>query len=320
VFEVFGFEVHRKEQGMLKQSMMLCVVAGAATTALGQWSGIPFYHSVHQGDFVMGGTTTRDGVSFGDPAPITIAGIPAGSTIVAAYLNWNYLTSAPGGGGEPAVTLDGFSISASKMESASPDLCWGFSTTTAYYADVTSLISGNGTYFLGGAGNDGGTGGFGEGASIAVVYSNPLEPTREINLYCGVVGSDTTGGTAVTPHSFVTMYPGGPLHFAINGLDGQAFPDEFFIEGIPADAYGGVGAPGNAWPGALGAFPSDNLYDIKDGDASPYVLPGFGFTSYTLITGDCIGHTFSGVSFLPAPGSIGVLALAGLASSRRRRS
>src|SRR5678809_983866 len=55
----------------------------------------PLFNTTLNGDFVVAGSYTR---VFGAPTPqtdpftVTLSGIPAGSTIVAAFANWSYLT------------------------------------------------------------------------------------------------------------------------------------------------------------------------------------------------------------------------------------
>ncbi|HRJ50502.1 MAG: hypothetical protein KF787_13025 [Phycisphaeraceae bacterium] len=298
----------------MKTVLGIAVLAGLAMSASAQWSGVPFYHSVHNGDFVAAGASTR---SLAGDATIGLSGLPAGATVKAAYLNWNYLTDSLGAGNQANVVFNGNAVSANWGLSASPDLCWGFGLTAAYYADVTSLVTGNGAYTLGGASDDNG---LGEGATLMVVYDLAGDPLREVNLYDGVVSTDTSGQIINMPHNFVNNYMGGRLHFAINALDGQTFDpngdENFYINGLNADTYGGSGFLNNPF----GGF-SDNLYDLKDGDAQAYALVNDpGLLATTQIWNDCIGHTMSGISFvIPAPSSAALLGLAGLVAVRRRR-
>lgn len=298
----------------MKTVLGIAVLAGLAMSASAQWSGVPFYHSVHRGDFVAAGASTR---SLTGDATIGLFGLPAGSTVKAAYLNWNYLTNALGDGNQSNVVFNGNAVAANWGLSASPDLCWGFGLTAAYYADVTSLITGNGVYTLGGASDDFG---LGEGATLMVVYDLASDPLREVNLYDGVVSTDTSGQVINMPHNFVNAYDQGVLHFAINALDGQTFDpnndENFYINGVNADTYGGSGFLNNPFGGFY-----DNLYDLKDGDAQVFVANGdTGLLASTQIWNDCIGHTMSGIAFvIPAPSSAALLGLAGLVAVRRRR-
>jgi hypothetical protein len=81
---------------------------------------------------------------------VTLSGIPAGSTIVAAFANWSYLTDAPGDSDEALITINGNPVTGN-VSAALPDLGWGKGNSASYTADVTGLVSGNGTFTIGGA-------------------------------------------------------------------------------------------------------------------------------------------------------------------------
>ena len=141
-----------------------------------------------------------------------LAGIPVGASIVAAYLYW-------GGSGATAdanVTLNGAGISASRM----------FSTTfvnggTSYpffggFADVTSLISGNGSVTFSDLTADNGNPFCGNqtvvaGWSLIVIYSQASEPLRAINVFDGL---DLFRGSALT------LTPDG-FRIPATGADGK---------------------------------------------------------------------------------------------------
>ena len=107
------------------------------------------------------------------PAPFVIGGIPAGAVIEKAYL-W---AGGSGNGAAQTSTLTGpagtFSYPMSIVGSG-PDVCWSYAGTYNYRADVTTAISGNGTYNISGlmvstvtSGNDM------SGATLMVIYSDP---------------------------------------------------------------------------------------------------------------------------------------------------
>ncbi|MEO0202983.1 MAG: hypothetical protein ABIL37_04590, partial [candidate division WOR-3 bacterium] len=98
-----------------------------------------FYRVVLKGNFVVGATslaTTGSG-------SITISGIPANSSIVKAFLFWaeqdaNYASNG---------TFNGNPISGIFLgEDCSS--CWFTPRTALFYRDVTSYVTGNGTYNL----------------------------------------------------------------------------------------------------------------------------------------------------------------------------
>ena len=76
-----------------------------------------------------------------DPFAVTLSGIPAGSTIVAAFANWTYLTDLPGHPGEAGITINGNAVTGLEAF-GTPDVGWGLASSTSYFADVTSLVTG----------------------------------------------------------------------------------------------------------------------------------------------------------------------------------
>lgn len=95
-----------------------------------------------RGGYVAAGVGMRNR-GFGT---ISVSGIPAGSTIQAAYLFWVILGAGPG----PLYTqgsINGTSITGTFIGQAD-DPCWGNAASFAYRADVLALVSGNGSYDL----------------------------------------------------------------------------------------------------------------------------------------------------------------------------
>ncbi len=158
---------------------------------------------------------------------ITIAGIPPASTVTAAYLYWGFLDN----GESPSLqnlTFQGTPITGTKT-GTNEDTCWGRTNSHGYRADVTSLVPGNGTYSITGVASGGAI--LAQGASLVVIYTNPLELTRDIVLYDGndVVNAfgetitNTLGGfTAAAPVSAKTTFIVG---------DGQTFTEQVRFTG-----------------------------------------------------------------------------------------
>lgn len=124
---------------------------------------------------------------------ITITGIPAGSTVTAAYLLWDVLDFQY----QPADSfgaLDGQHFQG-QFIGYGPTPCWPASYNYAFWTNVTPLVSGNGAYslagFASGATNatdpflDGSPAPELEGASLVVFYSNPSMPNRTLELFTG---------------------------------------------------------------------------------------------------------------------------------------
>jgi uncharacterized repeat protein (TIGR01451 family) len=148
---------------------------------------------------------------------MTLSGVPAGSTIVAAYLYW------AGSGGEagavPAdynVTFNGTNVTADRTYTAS----FNPAGTPFYFfsgvKDVTSLVTGNATYTFSNltvqTANVTGGGQYCASSvvlsafSLIVVYSNPSETLHVVNLWEGL---QTYWGSAITltPTNFIVPTP-----------------------------------------------------------------------------------------------------------------
>jgi uncharacterized repeat protein (TIGR01451 family) len=124
-----------------------------------------------------------------------LTGIPAGRTVRNAYLYWGASGTTP----DPSVTLNGSTVTASRTF----ERTFNNGTNFEFYggfADVTSLVTGNGTYTFGGLNVSTGSpwcdsqavvGGW----SLIVIYQGATERLRAINLYDGL---DYFYGSSVT--------------------------------------------------------------------------------------------------------------------------
>lgn len=128
-----------------------------------------------QGSVKLGKRGLIAGVS--QPAPVVISGIPAGcSNIIKAFL----YTDASGTGAaitatvtNPALVPTSFPMT---LIGSGPDKCWGYSGSHSYRADITSCITGNGTYSISGLPtNPPITGNDCDGATILIIYSDPTQ-------------------------------------------------------------------------------------------------------------------------------------------------
>jgi hypothetical protein len=251
-------------RGLLATALLLAALPARAT----EDGFTPIFTSTLNGDFVTAGASTRlfgVPVAQTDPFDLTLSGIPAGSTVVAAFANWSYLTDLPGDPGEAAITINGNAVSGS-VSLATPDLGWGRSSSASYTADVTSLVTGNGLFRIASAVDNAGSGGLGEGFSLLAVYSNPASPLQHVNVYSGFTSNTSNPPEGFTPATAVldfsgNPYAGGPAHFFINALDGQNVQgDAFTLNGINAGGVlGGTGSAVDAWRGLLGPSAAGNL-------------------------------------------------------------
>lgn len=290
--------------------LLALAMLGAPRARAAEDGFAPLFSSTLNGDFVVAGNSTR---LFGAPIPqtdpfnVTLSGIPAGSSIVAAFANWTYLTDLPGDPGEATITINGNPVIGS-VSAALPDLGWGKAASASYTADVTGWVTGNGLFTIGSAVDDVVAGSFGEGFSLLAVYSNAASPLNQVNVYSGFTSNTSNPPEGLVPSSAVydfTLgpYMGGPAHFFINAVDGQVGPDQFSINGINAGGVlAGTSSAANAWNGLLGPAASGNLYDHAEGDISALLAAGqTSLTATTSLEGgpdaDLVGHSFGAIAF-----------------------
>ncbi len=177
-----------------------------------------------------GGTlrTNPDGInscSVANNGSMQLLGLPAGSTVVTAYLYW------AGSGGDPMggvgtdynVTFNGTAVTADRTYTAWYNAGGG---NVVYFfggvKDVTSQVTGNGVYTFSNLtvqnANVAGGGQYCASAavlsafSLLVVYSDPAETLHVVNLWEGFQGY-RGGSITLTPTNFIvpTPAPGTPL-------------------------------------------------------------------------------------------------------------
>jgi hypothetical protein len=224
---------------------------------------------------------------------ISITGVPAGATVKSATLLWDIIADQS----DPTFaqgTVDGSAITGTSWSSG-PSPCWSEGGTNwSYEADVTSQVTGNGSYALAGfaSGDTDGSDPWNvgtdapllDGASLVVVYQLASMPEAVIQIAEGASETDSgntadatlDGFTASTPVSATTTYIVGDGQSAGNtaSFDDAALPDVSF--------------PG-ADPQAAPDYSQGNLWDTVTTDASSLVTAGD--TSADLsVTGneDCI--------------------------------
>jgi hypothetical protein len=145
-----------------------------------------------QGSVKLGQRGTIGGAV--QPATVSVTGIPASATIIKAFL----YADASGTGiainatlVNPLLASNVFSMS---IIGLGPDKCWSYGASYSYRADITSAISGNGTYTLSGLPT--GSPNDVDGATILVIYSDPSQSyTGHIVIGDGM--HEVSGGTTV---------------------------------------------------------------------------------------------------------------------------
>jgi uncharacterized repeat protein (TIGR01451 family) len=177
-------------------------------------------------NFVTTGGSLRNSPNTGSPCNVsststqTLSGIPATRTIRKAYLYWG----ASGTNPDTSVTLNGSTVTASRTFTRTFDNGTEFDFYGGF-ADVTSRVTGNGSYTFGGLNVSTGSpwcnsqavvGGW----ALIVIYEGAAERLRAINLYDGL---DYFYGSQViqTPDGFRVPPSNIDGRIAVFTLDGD---------------------------------------------------------------------------------------------------
>lgn len=234
---------------------------------------------------------------------VIIKGIPTGSTVVAAFLYWNILSPRLLAA-YPKGKFNGQNIAGELIgTTASP--CWGTSTwrSRSFRANVTSLVSGNGTYHLTGfaSGRTDGTepsvsdpGPYLEGASLVIIYSKSKYPMTKILLYDGAVETDWSRGTVNTIMGPLPAYNSFLAYTSYIGADGQnVFNEEgSFFNGQPISAADWDGTDRIVKPSP---YTDGSLWDTEKSSAAISSARGISVGSLIPAGSTTVTVTLSGI-------------------------
>ncbi len=222
-------------------------------------------------------------------ARLRVAGIPAGSTILAAYLYW--------GGSQTGATIDSTVTFAGSALTATRTFTTTFNnggTLFPYFggfADVTTRVTGNGNYTFSGLTVNTGAPHCGSQAVVAgwglvVIYQRAAEDLRAINVFDGLQffrGSSIT----LTPDGFrvpvapingkmaIVAWEGDPQNSTpLNGFNEQlSFNGNALDDGIVVPASDPTTQPYDGTVNTLGVATSYGV-DVDTFNVDPYVSAG----------------------------------------------
>jgi len=277
---------------------MLCLSFQATATPI---SANPTQTFVGNVDYVGTGNTLRTASDGVDPCALTnsssanLSGIPAGATVERAFLYW------AGSGATPdyTVTFNGLTLT------ADDEYTENFAGTFDFFAgtaDVTSQVSGNGNFTFSGltVDNDApfcAVSGVLAGWALVVIYSEPSEPFRTINLFEGLQffrGSSVT----LTPTNFVT--PGSNIDGKLgilswegdagNSNDLNNVSETLIFDGqnTPAvELIDALNPPNNQYNSTINTAGSTDVFgvDLDIHDISAYLRAGDTSASTTYSSG-----------------------------------
>jgi hypothetical protein len=215
------------------------------------------------------------------PAPLTVTAVPSCGTILKAYLYTEALGVAPGITAtltNPANQASSFPMT---LIGSSVDVCWGMNGTHVWRADVTSAITGSGTYTISGLPTSATSSNSAvdvEGASLLIIYADPTA------TYTGTIQIDDGCHTVIGGALLHTMTG---FNACANSTSGSAF---MLVGDMQMPGYSiqmnGAGVPQPQW----------NWWN--EISASTAVTAGQNSCAYTLATGgDCYTLAMAGLYF-----------------------
>ena len=150
-------------------------------------------------------------------------------TVTAAYLYWHGINNTGTGAtyDNATVNFDGNSVNGVSLGDASTN-CWGSGSSRAYEANVTSLVSGNGSYPISGlaavAGNSA------NGASLVVIFDDGNSANNRDLVFFSGNDSDDIGGFPGEDVGWNASlaginYGGGTVGVQVHVADGQSAGD-----------------------------------------------------------------------------------------------
>ncbi|MGI9326951.1 MAG: hypothetical protein ACR2PZ_17155 [Pseudomonadales bacterium] len=187
----------RARRVWLRALMALTVLLSSLAASADPISVTPRFYFAGNVNYTVTGATLRtqpnsgNSCAVGNTASAALAGVPLGANILNAYLYW----AGSGPTADNTVTFNGTTVTADRQFSESYSLPGLNLDFFSGFADVTALVSGNGTYTLadlsvtttdiGGDGDYCSRSAVLSGWGLIVVYEDSAEPLRVINLYDG---------------------------------------------------------------------------------------------------------------------------------------
>lgn len=220
-------------------------------------------------DFTSAGVGGLRGNGSGD---INLTGVTG--DVNKAYLYWHGPTNSSDPEFNANISLNSNSVTGTNI-GFSDDNFWNQSNSQAYRADVTGLVSGDGTFSLSGLRPD-----HSNGASLVVFFDDQNDANnRDIVLFDG---NDANFENSFDPLGWdVTLsginYSGGPASMLLGVSDGQNFgigdDGSFFLNGTElnsSDIFDGASVP--VTPGS--SVTNGGLWDLLDFDITSFLSVG----------------------------------------------
>ncbi|HEY2773231.1 MAG TPA: hypothetical protein VGK20_04165 [Candidatus Binatia bacterium] len=232
------------------------------------------------------------------PGTLTITGVTG--PVHKAFLYWHGIntSSADAVYDNATITFANTQVTGVSLGDSETN-CWGPGSSRAFFADVTSLVTGNGAYGI--SGLDAGTGHNGNGASLIVLFDDGNSTNNHDLVFFEGNDSDyvqngfpgEVNGWAATLDNI--NYTGGTVVAQFHVSDGQSFTDDSVTFAGPVNSLTIDDTTslwdGNSVPNAgFSRAGTDSLWDIHTFDITgAFAAPGVQSLSLTgmLNTGDC---------------------------------
>lgn len=197
---------------------------------------------------------------------VTVSGVTGSQRF--AFLYWGELNFS--GSSDTQITVNGTAVTGTTL-GTSVDTCWGSDQSVGYFANVSDIVNGDGSYTIEGMGEGG------QGASLVVFYDDgDATNNRDVTIFAGNDSTDQSG--SITTINLGNLeYESGTSTLTLFVGDGQSFTDGDLT--INSTLLGT-----NQFPGGDGA-----LWDINTYDITSVLSPGDNNLAVTHVSdGDCL--------------------------------
>ncbi len=257
-----------KHRSIVKKAIAVAVCGAITAAAIPAQAGnLAAFATVPNTDFAWAG---YGGIRGNGTGSIAVAGVTG--TVTYAVLIWQGPTdNTTDDAANAAVTFNGTAVTGTNIGNSS-DNCWGFSNSRAYQANVTSLVTGNGSYSLANFRKAGPPAVDINGVSLLVFYNDGnASNNRDYAIFLGNDSNQSNSFDAAGWNAALNgiTYTSGTATMRLIVADGQTFGDNGFA--INATT---VLPPGANWSGAGGGLngvvngPADNSGGLWDHSAS----------------------------------------------------
>ena len=256
---------------MTSRTKLAAAMAGLLICSAASASDLSYFDTVFDTDWTSAGLGGLRGDGTGS---ITLSGVSG--PVTRAYLYWHGPTNSSDASANAAVSFAGTAINGSNI-GFSDDNFWDAANSQAYRADVTSLVSGNGSYALANF-VKAGTAEI-NGASLVVFYNDGnAANSRDVVLFDGNDANFANTFDALGWNTTLSgiNYSSGTASVQLHVSDGQDFsgPDDGNLRINGTTVASGDIFNGNTTPFAAGGVSNGKLWDINSFAATAFLSPG----------------------------------------------